>query len=82
MSGPEGIAGLLGLLFVRPMSITGAGRLAMLLPLAASVAVVYKTIRCEHPREIAVSSVVLWATIIAGMLALGVALLIGFQMLL
>jgi hypothetical protein len=39
-------------LFVQPIPITGFGRLGMLLPLALSISIIYKTIRCDHISQI------------------------------
>ncbi|GJQ27253.1 MAG: hypothetical protein HBSAPP02_22850 [Phycisphaerae bacterium] len=67
---------LLATLFVHPLSITGIGRIAMLAPLCLSVALVYKTIRCERLSEIPKASVVLWVTILACMMLIGAGLLV------
>ncbi|MCK6457909.1 MAG: hypothetical protein L6Q92_15440 [Phycisphaerae bacterium] len=75
------LASLLATLFIDPVQISGGGRLLMLLPLAASVGVVYKTIRCDRVRDIPLASLVLWVTIVLGMLAVGVILLIAYQIL-
>jgi hypothetical protein len=65
-------------LFVKPMQISGIWRLAMLVPLAVSISIVLKTIRCERLRSIPLASLTLAVTIVGGMLALGVALLLIF----
>jgi hypothetical protein len=65
-------------LFVKPMQISGIWRLAMLVPLAVSISIVLKTIRCERLRSIPLASLTLMLTIVGGMLALGVALLLIF----
>jgi hypothetical protein len=76
------LAPLLAALFLEPVRIAGGSRLLLLLPLAASVSVVYKTIRCDNLSEVPLESLRLWATIVTGMLAVGVALLLGFRLLL
>jgi hypothetical protein len=68
-------------LFVRQIPIDGFWRLGMLAPLALSIAVVYKTIHCRNLREIPFASLILCISIIAGMLAIGVGLLIVFRLL-
>lgn len=72
---------LLAAMFVQPLSITGVGRIAMLAPLCLSVALVYKTIRCERLSEIPKASVVLWVTILACMMLIGAGLLVVSNML-
>jgi hypothetical protein len=68
-------------LFVKPMSITGSWRLLMLVPLTLSVSIVFKTIRCQQLRAVPAASVVLCGIILAGMMSIGVALLIIFRLL-
>ncbi len=51
--------------------INGIWRMLLLLPLAFSVAVVYKTTRCPTTREIPVAVIALWLTIGIGMFAVG-----------
>ncbi|QDV89665.1 hypothetical protein RAS2_07380 [Phycisphaerae bacterium RAS2] len=72
---------LLANMFVQPMSITGIGRIAMLAPLCLSVALVYKTIRCERLSEIPKASVMLWVTILACMMLIGAGLFVVSNML-
>jgi nitric oxide reductase large subunit len=72
---------LLANMFVHPMSITGIGRIAMLAPLCLSVALVYKTIRCERLSEIPKASVMLWVTILACMMLIGAGLFVVSNML-
>jgi hypothetical protein len=67
-------------LFIKPMQISGRSSLAMLVPLAFSISIVLKTIRCERLRAIPVASFVLAISILGGMLALGAALLLIFQL--
>jgi hypothetical protein len=67
-------------LFVQPMSITGVWRLLMLVPLALSVSIVFKTIRCPQLRSVPAASIVLCSMILAGMMSIGVALLIIFRL--
>jgi hypothetical protein len=67
-------------MFLKPMQISGIWRLAMLIPLAFSISIVLKTIRCERLRAIPVASFVLAVSILAGMMALGAALLLIFNL--
>ena len=53
--------------------IGGVSRVFMLVPLSLSVAVVYKTTRCERVRDIPLAVLGLWLTIVLGMYAVGVA---------
>ncbi len=71
---------MLAMLFVDPMQIGSGARFAMLLPLAASVSVVYKTIRVDSLRSMPRAAMVLWMTILLGMFAVGVGLLIVFRL--
>ncbi len=73
---------LLAMLFVDPMPIGRGMRLVLLLPLAASVAVVYRTIRVTAMRQLPASALTLWLTIVFGMFGVGLALLIGYRLLL
>jgi hypothetical protein len=68
------VTALLAGLFTIPIMLTGFQHALLLLPLSLAVAVVYKTARCEHIREIPVASAVLCVTIVVGMYAVGVGL--------
>ncbi len=61
----------LAALFTTAIELTGAQRFLLMLPLCLSVAVVYKTIRLEDTRAIPAASVILWATIVLAMCAVG-----------
>jgi hypothetical protein len=67
-------------LFVKPIPITGAGRLGMLVPLALAISIVYKTIRCDRLGAIPWASVSLCTMIVTSMLAIGAALLGIFRL--
>lgn len=71
---------LLAMLFVDPVQIGSGTRFALLLPLAASVSLVYKTIRVDSLRALPRAALVLWVTILLGMFAVGVGLLIVFRL--
>ncbi|UCG17161.1 MAG: hypothetical protein JSV19_03850 [Phycisphaerales bacterium] len=59
--------------------VSGGWHTLLLLPLALSVAVVYKTTRCDNLRDVPTATVALWATIVAGMFAVGIALWLVFS---
>ncbi len=59
--------------------IGGIWRVAMLIPLSLSVAVVYKTTRCRQLRDIPMAVLGLWLTIVLGMYAVGVAAWLVFM---
>jgi hypothetical protein len=75
------LTGWVDSLFVRPMSITGVWHLLMLVPLSLSVSIVYKTIRCPRLPSVPLASLVLCFMILAGMMSIGVVLLIIFRLL-
>jgi len=66
---------------IRPIPVTGAGRLGMLVPLALAISIVYKTIRCERVRSVPLASVSLCVTIVVCMLLIGAVLLGIFRVL-
>lgn len=75
------MSGLLHSLFIKPYPITGIARLLMLIPLALSVSIVYKTIRCERLRSIPLASVLLCLMIVSCMMLIGVGLLLAYEVL-
>jgi hypothetical protein len=50
-----------------------------MLPLCLSIAIVYKTTRCPHLRQVPLAALGLWITIIIGMSAVGVGLWAVFE---
>ena len=62
---------LLASVFTTAVQVTGGQRFLLMLPLCLSVAIVYKTTRYESLREMPVSALVLWVTIVLGMYAVG-----------
>ena len=66
-------------LFVTGVELTGLQRLVLMLPLCLSIAIVYKTIRCENMRDMPASALGLWITIVLGMYAVGVGLWAVFE---
>jgi hypothetical protein len=71
------VAGILAALFVQPIEIRGIARIGMLLPLALSIAIVYKTIRCRELKSIPLASLGLCAMIVSTMLLIGLMLLVA-----
>ncbi len=65
-------------LFIQPVHITGIGRLLMLIPLALSISIVYKTIRCDRLSAVPVASLSLCFMIVTGMMLIGFFLMILF----
>ena len=61
-------------LFTTAMELTGRDRLLLMLPLCLSIAIVYKTTRCENLREVPAAAIILCVTIVIGMFAVGVGL--------
>ena len=69
-------------LFTMPWpELSGWQRMGLLLPLTASVAVVYKTVKCSTVREIPLASFILWITIVGGMYLVGIVLMLVYQIL-
>jgi uncharacterized membrane protein len=67
--------------FVAALGLGGLNRQLMMLPLCLSIAIVYKTTRCENMRDVPVAALVLWGTIVLGMYAVGVGLWMVFTIL-
>jgi hypothetical protein len=69
-------------LFTMPWpELSGLQRAGLLLPLTASIAIIYKTIKCPTVREIPLASLVLWLTIVAGMYVVGICLMVTYEIL-
>jgi hypothetical protein len=64
---------ILAIPFLAPITYDSS-RLWMLLPLSLAVAVVYKTIKLDNLRALPVAALLLWLTIIGGMVAVAVGL--------
>ncbi len=65
-------------LFITGVELTGLHRLAMMLPLCLSIAIIYKTTRCENLRDMPGAALSLWVTIVFGMYAVGFGLWAAF----
>lgn len=70
---------LLAGVFVTGIRLTGLQRLAMMLPLCLSIAIIYKTTRCERLRDVPLAALALWVTIVLGMYAVGLGLWAAFE---
>lgn len=68
-------------LFTQPVSMTGVGRLAMLVPLTFSISIVYKTMRCDRLSSVPGASLVLTLMILLSMGLIGFVLLLLFRLL-
>ena len=66
--------------FIDPIPIVSWQKLAMLLPLCLAIAIVYKTTKCRELRDVPVASLVLWVTILVGMFAVGIGLLVAYNL--
>ena len=64
----------LATMFVSGFELSGVHRFVLMLPICLSIAVIYKTTRCERIRDIPVASLILWVSIVAGMYSVGLGL--------
>jgi hypothetical protein len=62
-------------ILLRPLSFN-SHRLWMLLPIVLIVAVVYKATKVDHLRQLPIASLLLWVTILGGMFAVCLGLLL------
>ena len=49
-------------LFTTAIELNGRERLLLMLPLCLSIAIVYKTTRCDNLREVPAAALILWVT--------------------
>jgi len=73
------MTGILAAIFTSAIPLTGPWRLVFMLPLCLSIAVVYKTTRCEDLRQLPLAALALWVTIVLGMFAVGLGLWLLFS---
>ncbi len=71
--------GALAGLFTTAVQLTGVQRSLLMLPLCLSIAIVYKTTRCDKLGDIPVATLTLWMTIVLGMYAVGLGVWVVFQ---
>ncbi len=71
--------GALAGLFTTAVQLTGIQRSLLMLPLCLSIAIVYKTTRCDKLGDIPVATLTLWITIVLGMYAVGLGVWVAFQ---
>jgi hypothetical protein len=60
--------------FITPVPLTGWQQLLLLLPLCLAVSVVYKATKLDNLRDLPKACLISWATIVAGMFGVGIAL--------
>ena len=72
---------VLAALFTTPIEITGPLRMILIVPLALSIALVYKTTKIEDLKGLLPATLALWVTIVVGMYAFGVGLWAVFNLL-
>jgi hypothetical protein len=70
---------VLATLFLNPVTLGRWQSMVLLLPLCLAVSIVYKTTKCGQVRDIPLASVVSWITIVVGMYAVGIALLLLYE---
>ena len=75
------MSGILCIAVVAAAGLSGMQRQLLMLPLCLSIAVVYKTTRCESLRDVPVAALILWGAIVVGMYAVGVGLWILYSVL-
>jgi hypothetical protein len=68
-----GLMPLLGFLFATPLKLPAGGRLWMFFPLALAVSVVYRATRSRTAGEMPLPTLVTFAQIVLGMIAIAVA---------
>jgi hypothetical protein len=67
--------------FQHPVELSGLQRLLLLLPLCLSISVVYKTTRCERLGDVPLAAFALWATLVLGMVGVGVLMWLAYLLL-
>jgi len=75
------MTGALAALFTTAISLSGGNRVLFFFPLCLGIAIVYKTLRCQSLRDVPVSTVILFVTIILGMYAVAIGLWALFSLL-
>ena len=68
------MSGVLAVVLIAAAGLSGVSHQLLMLPLCLSIAIVYKTTRCENLRDVPVAALVLWGSIVVGMYAVGVGL--------
>lgn len=66
-------------MFLTPVILSKMQQMLLLLPLCLTVAVVYKTTKCKEVREIPLASIVSFVSIVVGMYAVGISLLLVYH---
>ena len=68
-------------LMFNPLSLDRWQQALCLLPLCLCISIIYKTIKCENLREMPMAVLKNWITIVIGMYAVGIALLLIYELL-
>jgi len=71
---------MLAAFMIHPLELARWQQMLLLLPLCLTISVVYKTTKCADVREIPLATVVSWLTIVVGMYAVGVVLLLIYEL--
>ena len=66
-------------MFLTPVILTKTQQMLLLLPLCLTIAVVYKTTKCEQVRQIPAAALGSFISIVVGMYAVGIALFLICQ---
>lgn len=72
---------LLATLMIHPVSLVRWQYALLLLPLCLAISIIYKTTRCENLRDVPMAVLKNWITIVIGMYAVGIALLLIYELL-
>ncbi|HSW44782.1 MAG TPA: hypothetical protein VLM89_04345 [Phycisphaerae bacterium] len=70
---------LLATIFINPLTWDRRTGMLLLLPLCLAISVVYKTIKSKTLNELPMAILASWLTILLGMFAVGVALLLIYR---
>lgn len=65
--------------FLTPVSLSRTQQMLLLLPLCLTISLVYKTTKCENVRQIPLATLGSFITIVVGMYAVGIALLVIYE---
>ena len=72
---------MLAILFITPLKLP-VGRLWMFLPLALTIAVVYRATRAREPRRMIRSTAITFANIVVGMSLIAIAFYVAYEIVL
>lgn len=69
----------LAMLLIHPLQLTRIEQMLLLLPLCLAIAMVYKTTKLADLRQLPRAALVSWITIVVGMYAVGICLLVIYE---